>query len=467
MKKITLFCLSLAISGILNTAHAQYCTVAYATTPCATSIIEVSTANGTTNFTNATTCGNNGYTDYTTNTGILVAQDAGKTVNVTVRIPSSTMPDYSGKVNIYVDWNQNQVFEPNATIPELMVPQAGHYLVNSANSSQLSITIPVYVPEEAKDGLTRMRVQLASQGSVFTTPLGPCGTQGAFGETEDYNFDVNNPCLPPNVISITDITDKSVKIAWTEKKNAVLYEYLVKQDPTVPPMGQVGFNFTTDEMVDLNNLSCGEKYYVFLRCICDSSGSAQNWDISDWKIDSFTVHECCYNPNVMIENVTSTTMQFSWAPVPTSHKYEYAVTTSPIPPQSGSFTTSTRILQQGLQPKTTYFVHVRSFCSPTPFSSWESKADKTLKALSVEELAQGAFSITAYPNPVGDVLNVNIEGQIADNAQLQLTDITGKVLYSTNVTTEQVSINTAELPKGIYMVRYADEQQNRTIKISK
>lgn len=456
--------LSAAILGCFSlNANAQYCTAGY-TTGCGTYISQVSTANGIINFSNSSNCGTNGYTDFT-GTGDFVKQDAGKTVNITINVPSDPT-GYSGKVNIYIDWNQNEIFEPNAPVSELIAPATGHYLVHSSNSGQQSITIPVDVPLEAKDGLTRMRIRMGSNGSVFTSSLAPCGIQGPYGETEDYDFEVVNPCLPPDVISFTNLDYKSVTVSWSEKKNAEIYEYNLQQTPTPPGMGQVGFNFIEDETVDINNLNCGEKYYFLLRCICDSSGTAATWDISNWIIDSFIVPECCYSPNTTIDKIGYSSIQFSWAPVPTSYDYEYAVTTTATPPPKGTLTTKTTILQQGLQPRTNYYVHVRSLCSPTPLSGWQTNPAKTLKGVSVENISATDFSITAYPNPVGNALNVQLDDRLK-GGQLQLTDVAGKVIYNTAVNNNEISINTTDLPKGIYLLNYTNSEYHQTLKVTK
>ncbi|MCB0699408.1 MAG: fibronectin type III domain-containing protein, partial [Chitinophagaceae bacterium] len=426
MKRYATLIMAIVALFAVQNVDAQYCTSTYAIGGCTSPIYmsNVTTTGGIENFSNTTVCtgtGTAGYTNYSGVANMYVKQDAGKTVTVKVTIPFEGT-GYSGKINVYVDWNQNDTFDVNGSPSELVPPPGGlrHFLVHSSNSGQQSITIPVTVPLEAKNGITRMRIQLGSSGPVFTTPLFPCGQQGPYGETEDYDFEVVNPCLPPNIISLKHIDYKSATMEWSEKKNAEMYEYLVKQDPTPPAPGQIGFNFTTSEMVNLNNLTCGEKYYFFLRCICDTKGPSSGWDVSTWKIDSFTTHQCCYSPQVTIDQITHSTMRVKWNPVPTGYGYEYAVATTNTPPQGGTPTTSTTVFLQGLQGATNYYVFVRSKCSPTPESGWELTSVKTPPGVNVTDVAKADIAVQVFPIPVQDQLKINVS-EVTKNAQVTIT----------------------------------------------
>ena len=73
-------------------------------------------------------------------------------------------------------------------------------------------------------------------------------------------------------------------------------------------------------------------------------------------------------------------------------------------------------------------------------------------------------SLFVYPNPVGDVLNINLPRA----GEIQLLNIDGKVLQSKQVSMKGITtFSTQMLPKGIYLCRYNNEEDTKTVKIIK
>lgn len=78
------------------------------------------------------------------------------------------------------------------------------------------------------------------------------------------------------------------------------------------------------------------------------------------------------------------------------------------------------------------------------------------------------ITITIYPNPVNDVINIEVNG----NYTIQLYDLVGQqvnidALESNYLgSTKKVSYNIQNLTKGIYFVKVVDEQ-NKTQKMIK
>jgi len=77
---------------------------------------------------------------------------------------------------------------------------------------------------------------------------------------------------------------------------------------------------------------------------------------------------------------------------------------------------------------------------------WSNKAESTY---------------TLYPNPVNDVLNIS---DISSVNKIEISDVTGKTVYSTEVNAPNISINTSNLSKGIYIVSF---QNNKGVQTSK
>jgi len=429
-------------------------------------IKSLTTSGGMTNITNNNTnCGNTAtsYSDYT-GTSMLVKQTAFSSVDVKITWTGNNGNNITTTLNrIYVDWNRDGDF---ADLGEYIAPGTFTGTHPHSQNNNTTLTIKVTVPGYAKEGLTRMRVITSARNFIYD----PSGTacNGVYGEAEDYTFEVINPCLAPNVISVANLDYKSADFAWTPKLNAEFYEYIITPVDTIPSDTVSGFTFTTNTSVEVDTFKCDTKYYIMVRVICDSARKiARDWKRSPWVRDSFITEPCCYAPALTVDNVTSTTARVQWDPIATALGYEYAVSTTPDPPQKGNFTVNTTVQLQGLQSKTTHFVHVRSRCTPTPLSDWSKSGFKTEKPLTINSLRSNVFSMDAYPNPLQDDLTVQLNGQLGNNARLTIIDLTGKTVYNAPVKNATVTINAANFPSGIYIVKYTDDVHNEIMRVTK
>ena len=89
--------------------------------------------------------------------------------------------------------------------------------------------------------------------------------------------------------------------------------------------------------------------------------------------------------------------------------------------------------------------------------------------------------LSAYPNPVGDLLNITVSGIEEINGTIQVMDALGKVVKSfsckedanqTTTNNQQSNINcqlsTVNWSSGVYLVRYKDDQgRTGTLKVVK
>lgn len=427
----------------------------------------ITTTNGINNISNTGTgCGNtsNSYSDYT-GTSMKVTQDAGKSVDVTISWSGNNAAPAnitSTLTRIYVDWDRNGLFSTNEYIDP--GPFAGPHPHSHGATGTITIDVPAY----AKDGLTRMRI-ITSALNSFTYDPNVSACQGVFGEAEDYVFEVINPCVPPNVISISNVDYKSGDFSWTAKANAEFYEYVITPADTIPDDTVIGFTFTTSNSVDVDTFECDKKYYILVRAICDTANKtgAIAWDKSDWIRDSFVTNPCCYTPEVKVDMITHNTARVSWNAIPTAHGYEYAVSTIKTPPQQGSYTINTSVFLQGLNFKTNYYVHVRSRCSPTPLSDWTQEHFKTLQTTGVNEVNNEALQLNVFPNPTRGILNIELSTQPADNAVITIVNLKGEIVYSTQVQSDIVTVDAGSFASGIYILKYKDDVRNSVMKISK
>jgi hypothetical protein len=89
------------------------------------------------------------------------------------------------------------------------------------------------------------------------------------------------------------------------------------------------------------------------------------------------------------------------------------------------------------------------------------------KIVSATVKGMGAFTVEAYPNPVSDMLTVKVFGAPGNNASVNLTDVTGKLIKTVVIADNQAEINMTGLAQGVYLIKYSDSKQSRTIKVNK
>lgn len=88
---------------------------------------------------------------------------------------------------------------------------------------------------------------------------------------------------------------------------------------------------------------------------------------------------------------------------------------------------------------------------------------KTVSAV----VKQGHLVLEAYPNPVSDMLTLRVNGAIGANASVRITDLSGKVIKVTALSTSVQEIAFGELAAGMYLLPYRDDHQTQSIRINK
>jgi len=75
--------------------------------------------------------------------------------------------------------------------------------------------------------------------------------------------------------------------------------------------------------------------------------------------------------------------------------------------------------------------------------------------------------INLYPNPTNGLINVNFGKNNIKNATLQVIDLLGKVIQTKQVITKKTILNLNNYSKGIYLVKFSNENGNKIYKVVK
>ncbi|HRG01097.1 MAG TPA: GEVED domain-containing protein [Bacteroidia bacterium] len=138
---------------------------------------------------NASSCGTDGYEDFTSSVPSATIA-AGQTYTITTTLGN----DFSQDVQAWIDYNQNGYFESNEYT----------YIGHSSGTGIYDISSTINIPVTATPGLTRMRIR---NYTGFLTAYDPCNNPSgglrstqqvsganSYGETEDYFVTI----LPPD-----------------------------------------------------------------------------------------------------------------------------------------------------------------------------------------------------------------------------------------------------------------------------
>ncbi|MEO7199569.1 MAG: S8 family serine peptidase, partial [Dokdonella sp.] len=118
-------------------------------------------------------------------TGIIGSVDPGATYSMAVE--GNTSGNYTTKIKVYVDWNQNGVFTD---------PGESHVigdLTNSTGADGKQAVANIVVPATAMAGQTRMRVT-----KRWSVAADPCNSAG-YGQAEDYTLTVTGGAITHTV----------------------------------------------------------------------------------------------------------------------------------------------------------------------------------------------------------------------------------------------------------------------------
>lgn len=138
-------------------------------------------------------------------------------------------------------------------------------------------------------------------------------------------------------------------------------------------------------------------------------GVAQGASGSISRVELYYGQPCAGVTNLATTNISSMSAEVNWTGVTGSAGYDYAVDQSATLSPTGNInnTNNTFATMSGLMPSTTYYVHVRNYCSSTDKSAWDTVSFETLPPCSPP---QGFTPISVDSNSASFIWNPLITG---------------------------------------------------------
>ncbi|MCZ2357636.1 MAG: GEVED domain-containing protein [Bacteroidia bacterium] len=350
---------------------------------------------------------------------------------------------------IWVDFNDDTDFDDPGEVLFEDFANANYYLNGS-----------IAIPNNANPGVHRMRIRTTR----FNAP-GSC-TEEYFGETEDYNINVMIPVCPtPTNLRVVNLSAYSATLDWdlptgppyTTPDSVVTYFRLV---------GAVNWQrrvWTDIDSIRIFKLKPDNQAYEWkIAVYCNGTPlprvSGPNFT---------TAMACVPASNLVASGVTNNQATITWdaASIADSFYVNYRKTGG-IWLFKVAMTNSATLT--GLSANTTYEVKVKTFCNTGAFTGYAAMGSFTTNVSKTDDFVS---DISAYPNPMHDILVITAMPEIDSKLEVSFVNILGVTVkrYQETVTTGSIvrEISVSDLETGIYMVEISCGDVRRVVKIVK
>ncbi|MFK7979424.1 MAG: S8 family serine peptidase [Saprospiraceae bacterium] len=391
----------------------------------------------------------NGYGDYT---GLSTDLTVLETYDLTVNIGYDGFP-FAENIQVWIDYNQDGVFDEET-----------ENIVNLEEDITNELIMPITIPDEAKAGLTRMRIAIKWREGTDTSKPEACGTYD-FGEVEDYCVNIirlEGACFTPKGLKLLDVPLNDVAVlGWEAAAGALSYNYRYRVQ------GTTDWEAGTTEDNNALFISGLEKCNIYefqAQSLCDSMKMS---DFSESFIFN-TFCTCAPPTNVQQTDTLPNRVNLVWEATDMAGKYEVNLN------KVGESSIIRLVVDENnttitsLDKCNEYEVKIRSFCLDTNGVFSEPFMVVTACDVAVTNVPLDVTQLTVYPNPVVDRLQVAIELKTATNLTLKLYDAAGKVMLNqqenrltAGLTTIALAVD--DLASGVYLLG-VETDKGRTVR---
>ena len=92
---------------------------------------------------------------------------------------------------------------------------------------------------------------------------------------------------------------------------------------------------------------------------------------------------------------------------------------------------------------------------------------KTSKIVSAFHLNNNQFALEAFPNPLRDLINIDIHGTITGKANISIANTMGNIIYKANVNRNRMVADLSKQPAGTFIIKYVANNKTEVIKVTK
>ncbi|GAA4356223.1 hypothetical protein GCM10023185_19810 [Hymenobacter saemangeumensis] len=212
--------------------------------------------------------------------------------------PVSVMTPEAGIISVWVDWNQNGLFEASEWTQ-----------VTTASTAGQAASATITVPATAVLGPTGLRVRSRLSGNPNAAG-DACLTMGS-GETEDYIVTIGGApaCAPPTALNVSSIGTTTATLTFSGASNGTAVGYTVQYGPAGFTPGGMGSTSvaSTSTSVPVTGLNANTAYQFYVSKDCGGGQLSQ-------LAGPFTFRTACVPPTYASLPV-SESFETAWASV--------------------------------------------------------------------------------------------------------------------------------------------------------
>ena len=328
-----------------------------------------------------------------------------------------------------------------------------YYRTSPASEWQMLVHYTSSVTDWTLDSLT-----LPSPSATYQIAFEGMATYG-YGITLDDITIAEGNGSGPVITDPTVATNAATSIAQT---SATLNGTVTNPDNvTITAMGfvwkaTVGGTYTPINVTG-NSLTCNlsgltpNTSYTYKAFITFNGNTVYGNEITFTTL-SEDVEPCDVPTGLITGTITHESIAISWNVNPNVNVWN--IQYRPVGGQL-SFATSTTNSYNitGLTPETQYEIQVQADCGDGNLSEWTTAINATTTVGIENHLLN---SISLYPNPANDV--VNVQCTMYNVQSVEVIDVYGKVINTLTVTDNPTQINVSNLAAGMYFVRVTTEE---------
>ncbi|MDR0364063.1 MAG: C25 family cysteine peptidase [Bacteroidales bacterium] len=368
---------------------------------------------------NSTTCGNNGYSDFTDMKTVLTP---GETYTVKVKCGYN-----NDRVRGWIDFNRDKIFSENEEA----------FLI-ACSTAETEYTATFTVPEDAVAGEQRLRVRVKKSAD----PDGPC-EEWTYGQTHDYTVDISE-LFPKAENVVAGMIGNDVSLSWNAPSEArpSLVGYTIYRN-------NICLTNTPIKNSDLSyeDLNVPEGIYVYKIYVVYNEGISL--PVSSPILVMFeaptnlmlaTDHE---NLSILVEWTATENAPIGY----NVYRNEELLTDTPI--VDTHFEDVNPIFDENCY----------SISAVYEYGESAQTKEKCEILSSIDDMTNTLFSI--FPNPVANC--INIVGNIAPQ-EIKIYNMTGQMIYNTTSCSQTMSIP-LQISSGVYFLQINTGESTITKKI--
>ena len=287
--------------------------------------------------------------------------------------------------------------------------------------------------------------------------------------TEGIHSTIHRPCLPPDNLTVDDITNASATFNWNVNGEDTNWDIHV---------WYVGFDSVyriNSHPATVDGFIAGVTYNAAIRTLCSSDLIEGDWGDTV----TFTTATCPNVTDLTAVDITANSITLIWTADPMAHNWTIEYGLLGFDQGTGTLVTTnnSRYTINGLFANTPYDFYVKAVCGTDWLSeNWTGISVTTRESQGIDDVTSATCTI--YPNPTSSSTTISVSG-VNGKVKITVVDINGRTVavatFGSNgkKATETLECNSDcaptmdvdNLAQGAYFVRITGDSVNMVKKL--